>query len=375
MISAFRVMVYEKYNTLTLLDDLTHRLTGGSYSSKLHGGCDTAKLTFRGPLDALWIYLRAEAQAGRHFAHLIITEGLEWKWEGRIVDIGLGGSRVNAQMAITALGYWSSCRDVEIKSDLTYSSKTVDFIIKDLLTTYCPDINSDQAGIETVAGSISPTLTGRQYTQDIIVKDLAPLGDSSNNVFRFSIGEDRIPFYKKRDVTTVHWEAYLADMASWNISQGVQNARKTIRANDGTTTHNAQDATDWPTAWPDRDLIISVPAGIGATAADDAATRAAAEKGRVQNTGTRFVISARPERLATVNPPLGSRSAIQAGDILRVVDLFPSTPDAAAFDQLRTFCIGKASYDLVRDTVMVQPDDPPSGLDVLLARMGLELKR
>jgi len=375
MISSFRVLVYEKYDDLKILDDLTYRLTGGSYSSKLHGGCDMAKLTFSGPPDALWIYLRAEAQAGRHFAHVVITEGLEWRWEGRIVDIGLGGSRTNSQMAITALGYWSSCRDVEIRSDLSYSSKTVDFIIKDLLTTYCPDINSDQAGIEVVAGSISPTLTGRQYTQDMIVKDLAPLGDSSNNVYRFSIGENRLPFYKKRVVTTVHWEAYLADMASWNIGQGVQNARKTIRSNDGTTTHNAQDATNWPSTWPNRDLIIDVPAGIGATAADAAATRAAAERGRVQNTGTRFVISARPERLATVNPPLGSRSAIQAGDVLRVVDLFPSTPDVAALDQLRTFYIGKASYDLVRDAVTVQPDDPPSGLDVLLARTGLELKR
>ena len=374
MISSFRAVVYEKYDTLNLLDDLTYRLTGGAYSSKLHGGCDQATLTFSGPPDALWLYLRAEAQAGRHFAHLLITEGLEWRWEGRIVDIGLWGSRRNVDMTLTAMGYWSACRDVEIKSDLVYASKTVDFIIKDLLTTYCPDINADQAGIEAVTGSISPTLTGRRYVQDVIVKDLAPLGDSSNNVFRFSIGEDRLPFYKKRS-TTVHWEAYLADMAVWKISQGVQNARKTIRANDGTTTHSAQDATTWPSAWPNRDLIIDVPAGIGATAADDAATRAAAEKGRVQNTGTRFVIAARPERLATVNPPLGSRSAIQAGDVLRVVDLFPSAPDAAAFDQLRTFSIGKASYDLVRDVVTVQPDDPPSGLDVLLARTGLELKR
>ena len=375
MLTAFRVLVYDRYDTLNVLDDLTHRLTGGAYSSKLHGGCDQATLTFGGPLDSLWMYLRTEAQAGRHFAHLLITEGLEWRWEGRVVDIGLGGSGSNVQMTLTAMGYWSSCRDVEIRANLTYSSKTVDFILKDLLTTYCPDINSDQAGIEAVAGSISPTLKGQQYTQDMIVKDLAPLGDSDNNVYRFSVGEDRLPSYKKRDVSTVHWEAYLADMSSWQISQGVQHARKTIRADDGTTIHSAQDAVNWPSAWPARDLTITVPAGIGSTAADDAAGRSAAEKGRVQNTGTRFVIGARPERLATIHPPLGSRSAIQAGDVLRVVDLFPSTPAAASLDQLRTFVVGKVAYSLVADTVTVQPDDPPSGLDVLLARTGLELRR
>ncbi len=372
----FKVHVYTKYDDLTLLDDLTPRLTAGSYSTILHGGCHQATIVAPSSQASIWLYLQAEARAGRHFTHLLITEGLDWRWEGRIVDIGINGNRDQVWLSLTAFGYASSMRDVEIKSDIVYSTKTPDFMIKDLLDTYCLDINADQAGIAAVSGDMSPTITARKYSMDAIVQDIAPLGDDSNNQYWFTIGEDRKPFYKQRDLSSIDFRAYLADMDSWAIRQGTQNSRQTIRANDGTTTHNAQNAQKWPSGWPSRDLIIDVPPGVGATVADDAATRSAAEKGKVQNMGTRFIISRRPERLVTVNPPLGSpRAAITAGKVMEVADLFPVSRNSVALDQLRTFYLGRTLYDMVRDVVTVEPDDPPTHLDILLARKGLELKR
>jgi len=371
----FRVLVYEKYDDLTLLDDLTHNLIDGSYSTQLHGGPSVARFTVSSTLTELWAYLRHGAHQGRHFAHVVISEGLDWRWEGRIVEVTAEGSLSDVSLKITAFGYYSSLRDEEIQSDIVYVSKTADFIIKDLLTTYCPSINSDQDGIEAVAGALSPTITDQQYAQDVIVKDIAPLGDSSNNVYHFTIGKDRKPLYKQRDLSEIHWEAYLADMQAWELNQGVQNARKTINADDGATRFTAQSTSDWPSAWPTRDLIIKVPDGIAAASANAASARAAAEKGKVQTSGTKFLIRERPERLATVNPPLGSRGAIKAGEVIRIVDLFGDAQTTLALDQFRTFYIGATTYDMVTDSVGIQPDDPPNDFDILLARTGLELKR
>ena len=73
----FRELVYTKYEDLTFIDDLTPCLLSGTYSSRLHGGPDKAKLLPSRPDAAIWEYLRAEAQLGRHFSHLVITEGLD----------------------------------------------------------------------------------------------------------------------------------------------------------------------------------------------------------------------------------------------------------------------------------------------------------
>ena len=112
-------------------------------------------------------------------------------------------------------------KDKGIKSDIVYSAKTADFILKDLIDAHCPDFNTDQAGIDVVVGSISPTISAQKYLIDAVVEDIALLGDSSINHYWIRLGKDRQPFYTKSDLAVVHFEAYLADIESRSIRQGV----------------------------------------------------------------------------------------------------------------------------------------------------------
>ena len=368
----FKVLVYERYGSYAVLDDLTTSLVSGSFSWSLHGGCDTARLTVVKPLDDLWVYLQGETP-GRHYAHIVITEGLEWRWEGRITSMSLHGDRGGVRMSLTAMGYWSSCRDKEIPTDRAYTNRTVDYVVKDLLTNFCPSIATNHTGIATVSGASSPTIPAGDYFQDAVVRRLAPLGDDDGNQYYFSVGEGRLPRYSTRDLSEVHWLARLSDATSWSISQDVDNARNKVTASDGENRYSTITASKWPDAWPDRDITINVPSGVTESVANNASQRAAIERGRVQSSGARFVFG----RGVTSTSGLrgGTRSAVRAGDVLRIIDLFPRTRPGVELDHLRTFYLGHTRYDMLRDDLTVEPDDPPSGLSSILARTKVELRR
>jgi len=132
-------------------------------------------------------------------------------------QVGAQG-RLAQGIDFTALGYWSSCRDQYYSDDdagntdwTTSGAHSLDKIVKEILTEECPDINSDQANIDTISRDlVGIDLSGRKYAQAWIV-DLMSVGDSDFGLPYFAIWEDRKPYLRKRSIATLDWRVFLRD--------------------------------------------------------------------------------------------------------------------------------------------------------------------
>ena len=370
---SFRVLIYNSYSDLTLLDDLIN-LTSLRYTTGLHGGFRQATVEVPMELGRAWLYLAREQFPGRHFKHMVIYEGRELRWEGRIMEAGIAWSGANQSLRLTAMGYWSSMRDQRVAT-VNYSggTNTVDSIIKTTLTAECPDISSDQSNIDTVAGNVNMTLDVDTFTADHIVNALAPLGDSSDNTYYFAVWENRLPYYNARSVAEIDWEVPLSSIRNGEITQSALQLRNAADAYDGSSRTASAANTDSQVLYPVRDQVVSVPSGTTSGRAEDARDRFLSERKDPQQS-SRFTISGQMFRKASNRSDAGQRSAVRAGHVMRIIGLTGSAA-SISLDNVRTFFILETAYDALRDEVNVTPDKPPSSLSILLARQGVETKR
>lgn len=367
------VWLYKKFDDLTLLGHFSgwSRL---QWVSALHGGFRSCHVTIPMLFDAAVGFLRFENNPGRHFTHLVITEAQQVRWEGRVMNIA---ARFNGDLELTALGYWSSCRDQRVTTvDFSGHNDTPDGIIKAMLTAKCPDIASDQSNIQTAAGNVNLTLPVDRYTQDHIIDDIAPLGDSSDNTYYFAIWEDRLPFYTARSVSEVDWEVRLRDLApGGGIEQDAAWLRNAADAYDGTTrTASAADA-DSQVLYPTRDAIVAVPAGTTAAIAQNARDRFVSERAIPQQTSRFTIVGDVIARSRDARVRGGGRSTIRAGDVVKVIDVIPASAASPTLDSIRTFFILEAQYDAGTGRMTLIPDRPPSTLSTMLARTKIEPER
>lgn len=372
--STLELRVYKKYSDLTLLADLTGRLTALSYGTALHGGFRDCRAVAVLDLDQALLWFRRSNIPGRHFAHVEVREFGRLLWEGRLMETTLLWNKDMVALELLSLGYYSSLRDQRVTT-LTYTTQTVDAIIKTILTDKCPDINTDQGNIDAAAGSVTLTLAADKYPQDVIVEDLAPLGDTDDKTYYFAVWESRKAWYKARAATNITWEVPLASIASGRLSQAAQHMRNKADAYDGTTRTAAASNADSQVSYPVRDGLAKVPSGTTAARAQDARDRFIADRKDPQQE-SRFTINGPIWRRQVYGLPLGQRSAVRAGDTMALVGLLPiADVDSPALDNLRIFYILQADYDALSDSVVVVPDRPPSQLDLILARQGVETTR
>ncbi len=369
------VRVYRTYAKNELLDPIP-KWDSLNYSTSLHGGFKDCHLVAPMELGEIWLYLQRLGQEGRHFAHLEIVENQAIRWEGRIISAGFAISSGVPSLALGALGYWSSCHDQRITTvDYSAGVHTVDSIIKAMLTAKCPNINSDQSNIDAVAGNVQLVLPVDKYTTDHIIKELAPLGDSSDNTYYAAVWEDRLFHYHARSIDAVDWKVRLRDISRGSLMQAAQHLRTRADAWDGAArTAEAYDA-DAEKVYPIRDMVVSVPSGTTAARAEDARDRFIQERKDPQQT-SQFTITAQPLQVTTFGPVTGNlMSAVRAGDVVRIIGLIPASAASPQLDNLRTFYLLETRYDAGRNVLTMIPDRPPSRLDVLLARQGIELTR
>ena len=372
------MFVYKNYSDspLTLEDELTDALTALRWTSALHGGFKACTLTAQVDLGRGWQYLRRENAAGRHFHHMKVMQGHELLWEGRIMDVAVGWTNANMTLQLTALGYYSSLRDQRITTvDYSGGTPTVDSIIKAMLSDKCPDINADQSGIDAVAGTVNLTLGVDKYAMDHIVENLAPLGDSSDNTYFFAVWDDRKAEYKARSVSDVTWEVPMSSIQIGQVRQAAQFLRNGANAYDGSSRTGSVADTDSQSSYPARDAVVSVPSGTTTGRAEDARDRFISERKDPQQDSS-LTIRGPIFHKGGVNRPLGNpRASVRAGDVLKVIDIVPGSAASPTLDNLRTFFLLETTYDAFADRLKVVPDRPPSRLDILLARAGIEIGR
>jgi hypothetical protein len=385
--TGLRVLLFDNnLSSPTLLDDLTSRVENLRFATALHGGFKFATFSLAASLPEAWEYLaEAGKTSGRHFSRLLISEEKRTIWEGRITDVRFAYSGGEIGLRITAQGYWGSLRDQFYsdddgsRTDWTSGSHTADDIIKEMLTEECPSINSDQSNIDANSRDIAGiNLSARAYPQDIIITKLAPISDSDNSMWFFSVWEDRIPYWKPRSIAILDYRIRLADTSNLELNQSgieMRNAIIPLRENtdgtftEGTTVTNATSIAFYTR----REMLFQLPIGSTANTQADAATTMAEERGypvQAQN----FNISGHVYQ--ALSGAVGSnfnevpKWRVRAGETIRIDDLVPQTIATPAFDRLRTFHIRETIYDADNDVLTIHPDTNPRTLANIMSNLG-----
>ena len=379
------VRVFDTYTEASRIMqiDLSDRWTQLEFSSSLHGGFKDCRVAVPMTIDLITLALRSERR-GWHFYHLEITEDHRTVWEGRIMKIGMSIGLDGLRLELDALGYWASLRDRYYdaadagNTDWTAGGPhTVDDVIKEMLNDEGPDINTDQGNIDANARDVvGLDLTGRDYPQNIIVDKLGPLSDSDDKEYFFAIWENRVPYWKPKQVNQVDWFLFLDSIASGLLEQDGTLLRNSILPvkNDveGTATNDA----DSQTLYPVRELKTTVAKGVGTNPENDQRDAILADR-KAPRQSQHFNITGR--MFSTGGTHLGAASGamldrpkwwVRAGDVVRLQDLIPASAAAPAFDAIRTFWIRSVHYIAHHDLLSIQPDRPAGGLAAILPRLG-----
>ena len=358
---ALEVRLYDSnLSSPTLVQELTEKVSGLTFSTGLNGGFKTCGFKLSMPVAEAWNWLSREGKRGYHFYRLTIHDERVLVWEGRIMDIQLQISGAEQSISVTAVGYWSACHDQFHTPTTNWKSGSGHFmheVVAEILTSDCPDINSDQSGLdEADVDLVGLDITAKEYPQRRI-NQLVKLSSSDHAPWFFAIWDDRKPYLFKRNVTQIDWRVWLDSFTNLRLNQSALDLRNSVIPVKGATDGTAVDHTLSLTLYPRREVRFTLPTDTNNNNLEDAASMFANESGFPrQKQG--FQISGKVYRSTAAS---GGRLEevpkylIRAGQTIRIQDLVPSSA-TIALDDVRTFYIMETSYNADSDTLTIQPD-------------------
>jgi len=346
----------------TLIEELTERVGALRFGTALNGGFKICTFTLPTTIGQAWLWLSREGKRGYHFNRIAIHEDATLIWEGRIMEVELLVQSGEQSIRVTAMGYWSACRDqfytATGNTNWASGSHTIDDIIKEMLTEECPDISSDQTNITaTTRDVVGLDFTTKEYPQTRI-NELTSLSDSDGAIWFFAIWDSRIPYLTARAVTAVDWYVWLADLGNLSLQQSALELRNVVLPYISTTEGTTQTDATSLLLYPRREEKLSVPTGTNANTQADAASGRASEQSLPRQAQS-FRVTGRIYRTTGVS---GGRLEevqkwrVRAGDVIRIQDLVPTTAATPALDDVRTFFIMETDYNAQNDTLSIQPD-------------------
>jgi len=370
----------DNLTTPTLIDELTERISELVFSTALNGGFKQCNFQLNMSFDQAWQWLSREGKRGYHFYRLVIYEGHDIVWEGRVTDISLNVLNQNHGVKVTCLGYWSSTRDQLYSDDdgsrtdwTSGSGHTIDDIVKELLTSECPSISSDQTNIAAGSRDLAGiNLSDRIYPQEYI-NELTQLSDDDQSTWFFAIWNNRVPYLFKRAVTTVNWLVYLENLSSLTLQQSGLTLRNAVTPVVGGSEGTTQTDTTSLALYPRREELVTLQTGANANTQANSAQMKVAERALPrQQQG--FTVTGRI--FSTTDASTGNWLEevplwrVRSGDVIRIQDLVPSSAATPALDDLRTFYIMGTSYDAKSNKLTIQPDRRPQKLSTILGNLG-----
>lgn len=360
--SDIEVKLYDRdLTTPVLVDNLTEKVQGLEFSTRLPGGFHICSFKLKADLPKAWTWISQYA-----FYRIVITDGKKTLFEGRLEDIELGAGNAGA----TAYGYFANLTDYPYR---TAYNAVASVVIKAVLTAACTQISADQTHIDATDVTITSGADASYldiYPNQIVDK-LTAFSDSTKGQWDFAIWEDRIAYLTKRAVSSVNWGVNLGDLASFKLK------------------HRAGDM--WNSVYAVYDA-----GGLARTAdADDTASQAKYGLTRqyvVPNLGTVAAAAAQGNRDGwleshkdiwpklediTLGPTVFDSNGVpfpsswvRAGEVIRIKDLVPATGqlDTVTRDALRTFFIVETNYnaDTGENSLVVETES--ADLDAILAR-------
>ena len=374
-----KVRIFDGYAKNDLMLDLTQYYTRGKFSTSAVGfhDCDIVAPM---PREKIWLALRRQNLPGYHYFHLLISEDRRTVWEGRIADAGIQWDPGKQALVLKAQGYAGSLDDQYYTAVTDWTAggpHLTSTIIKEILDTDCPDINSNQDNMDaTTVDQVGIDLSGKARPQDIILDDLLPKADSDHIPWYFGIWDDRRPWLKKRVTDNVDWFAKLAHIPTGRLMQQGLHLRNAITpVKDGTAGTERSD-TDSQAQYPVRELRVVVTKGSSSAGEDDQARTALAERKSPRQDQTLTISGNMLSSRAATHTTAADGAAVprplwwvRAWQVLQIEGLVPpSVATAPVLDDLQTFCILRTEYDMIRDTQVIVPDRPLGTLGALVAR-------
>ena len=348
----------------TLDMDLSHRVEGLRFSTRLHGGFHQASFRINTALPEAW-----EILTGKYFYRLVITDGAKTLWEGRLEDIKLNPRR--GSVILGAYGYYANLDDVPYHTAYnTYASVA----IKAVLTACCTQISSDQSNIQLTDITIDSAAADGYvdiYPRQIVEKLLA-FSDTTSLRWYFAIWEDRVPYLTSRDDSTLDWVVQLQDFSAFDLQHKASemwNQVYAIYRSSGTLTRTS-DADDLDSQGKyglTRQYVIPDLGEVTAFAAGAQRDAFLQEHKDIWPTLSNMVLG---QWVYDANGKRFPSWWLRAGQVLRVRDLVPASADAGsvARDALRTFYIVETEYNVDEGTMRLIPDTEHQGLDSILVR-------
>ena len=359
----------------TLIDELTERVGALQFSTALNGGFKVCTFTLPATIGQAWLWLSREGKRGYHFNRVTIHEDQTLVWEGRIMEVELLVQSGEQSIRVTAMGYWSACRDqfytATGNTDWSSGSHTIDDIIKEMLTEECPDINSDQANITATTRDVAGLdFTTKEYPQARI-NELTALSDSDGSIWFFAIWDSRIPYLTARAVTAVYWYVWLADLGNLSLKQSALELRNAVLPYISTTEGTTQTDATSLLLYPRREEKLSVPTGTNANTQADAASGHASEQSLPRQVQS-FDVTGRIYRTTGATGGRLEESEkwrVRAGDVIRIQDLVPTTASTPSLDDVRTFFVMETDYNAQNDTLRLQLDRRGRSLSSMVAKL------
>ncbi len=346
----------------SLDSDLTFSHERMKFSTRLNGGFYICSFRLKMDLPKAWDWV-----IKRIGYRLIIADGKQTLWEGRLEDIGLDASGV----IVTAYGYYANLSDIPYN---TAFNAVASVVIKAVLTANCAQISSDQSHIAATDITIDSAADASYadiYPQQLVEKLLA-FSDSTSGKWYFAIWENRIPYLAKRTVSSVDWNVGLVDFNRfqlkhrladlWNSVYAIYQAGGAIARTADSDNANSQ--TKYGLTRRYRVADLGAVAAVSAQAARDGWLE---DHRDIYPRLNDMVLGAYVYDSDVARYP---SSWIRAGQVLRVRDLVPASADAGsvARDALRTYYIVETEYDVDSRQLRIIPDTENSGLMSLLAK-------
>jgi len=346
----------------TLDSELTEKVEGMKFSTKLHGGFNKCSFRLKADLPEAWEWINK-----RILYHLKVTDKTKTLWEGRIEDISLSMGAV----VVTAYGYYANLSDVPY---YTAYNTTADAIIKAMLTTHCLQIDSDQSNIDAVDITIDSAASSSYadiYPKDIVEKIL-PFSDSTHGTWYFAIWEDRIPYLSKRAISSTDWLVTLRDFKHFTLTHKaseIYNSCYAIYEVGGTLTRTADgDDSDSQAKYNlKRQKVISNLGEVAAASAQAYRDAWVEDHKDIWPKQTNMVLG---DKVYNSKGIEYSSSWVRAGEVIRIRDLVPASVDAGSVerDALRTFYIIETEYNVDQAELRFIPDTESISLQAILAR-------
>ncbi len=331
------------------------------FSTRLPGGFYRCSFDLRMDLLKAWEWV-----IGKDFYRVLITDGAQTLWEGRIEDKELTPGRVS----ITAYGYYANLGDIpyEIAYNDLWST-----VLGTVITARALQISTQHFTASDRTANSAAGVDWQDLTPMEMIEKFLPLSSSDNAQWDFAVWENRHAWLTKRNPTALNYTCRLADFRTFRLKYTGKDLTTAVYARyqaGGALTRTAwaENVTSQAKYGLNRGYAIP---DMGTVAAQEAQTARDAWLAKHQELWPAF--SSSPVLGKWIQDTKGIRtpsSWVRAGKVIRILDLVPASGllSSVSLNRQQTFYVVETEYDCATEQLTLTFDRDAKTLAALLAK-------